>query len=79
MRYYVVTLLIIMIIFIIVANFQVATFQVGQKIADESKIQDSSVEYRQIEITIEMSIVIGITDCSYVVFFNLILNSEILK
>ena len=79
MRYYVVTLLIIMIIFIIVAMFQVATFQVGQKIADESKIQDSSVEYRQIEITIEMSIVIGITDCSYVVFFNLILNSEILK
>jgi len=68
-----------MIIFIIVATFQVATFQVGQKIADESKIQDSSVEYRQIEITIEMSIVIGITDCSYVVFFNLILNSEILK
>ena len=79
MRYYVVTLLIIMIIFIIVATFQVAMFQVGQKIADESKIQDSSVEYRQIEITIEMSIVIGITDCSYVVFFNLILNSEILK
>ena len=68
-----------MIIFIIVATFQVAMFQVGQKIADESKIQDSSVEYRQIEITIEMSIVIGITDCSYVVFFNLILNSEILK
>ena len=79
MRYYVVTLLIIMIIFIIVAMFQVATFQVGQKIADESKIQDSSVEYRQIEITIEMSIVIGITDCSYVAFFNLILKSEILK
>ena len=38
-----------MIIFIIVATFQVATFQVGQKIAAESKIEDCNVEYRQVE------------------------------